>query len=208
MLCKVVQRQVSFMPCCILYYVLFVVYYIFISFLHCIIVILLSRGFICIMSYVYFVYIIYILSLQLNQIVNNTKHPHRHVAFALQKPFKEELERLQQQDIITPLGIDETGEWCKSFVLIPKPNGKVRICLDPARLNKVLIRPVHRGLTLNDIFSKLNNVKYLSLIDVSSGYHNLKLDERLSYLTFACQFGGYKCKRLSFGAATTGDMFQ
>ena len=28
--------------------------------------------------------------------------PPRHVAYALQKPFKEELERLQQQDILTP----------------------------------------------------------------------------------------------------------
>ena len=35
-----------------------------------------------------------------------------------------------------------------------------------------------RGPTLNDILPELNNAKYLSLIDVSSGYHNLKLDER------------------------------
>ena len=46
-------------------------------------------------------------------------------------------------------------------------------------------------------------------MDVSSGYHNLKLDERSSYLTtFACQFGRYKYKRLLFGAAPTVDMFQ
>ena len=73
----------------------------------------------------------------------------------------------------------------------------------------MLIRPVHGGYTLNDIFPKLINVKYLSLIDVSSGYHNLKLDERSSYLmAFACQFGRYKYKRLPFGAASAGDMFQ
>ena len=36
---------------------------------------------------------------------------------------------------------------------------------------------------LNDIFPKLNNVQYLYLIDASSGYHNLKLDERSSFLT-------------------------
>ena len=41
------------------------------------------------------------------------------------------------------------------------------------------------------------------------GYHTLKLDERTSYLkTFACQFGRYKYKRLPFGAALAGDMFQ
>ena len=54
-----------------------------------------------------------------------------------------------------------------------KPNGKARLCLELVRLNQALIRPVHRGPTLNDIFPKLINVKYLSLIDVSSGYHNL-----------------------------------
>ena len=81
------------------------------------------------------------------------------------------------------------AEWSNSFILVPKPSGRLRLCLDPARLNQVLIRPVHRGPTLNDIFPKLNNVKYLSLIDASSGYHNLKLDKRSSYLTtFACQF--------------------
>ena len=57
-------------------------------------------------------------------------HP-RHVAYVLQKPFKEELEQLQKMDIITPLGVDEMAEWCNSFVLVPKVNGKVRLCLDP-----------------------------------------------------------------------------
>ena len=65
------------------------------------------------------------------------------------------------------------------------------------------------GPTLNNIFPKLNNVQFLSLIDVSSGYYNLKLDERSSYLTtFTCQFGRSRYKRLPFRAVPTGDMFQ
>ena len=112
--------------------------------------------------------------------------PLRHVAYALQKPFKEELECLQKMDIIIPLGVDELAEWCNSFVLVPKANGKVRLCLDPVRLHQVLIRPIHRGPTLNDILPKLNNVKYMSIIDASLGYHNLQLDTKSSYLiTFA-----------------------
>ena len=131
------------------------------------------------------------------------------VAYALMKIFKEELERLQQQDIITPLQIDEMAEWCNSLVLVPKHNGKVRTCLEPARLNQLLIRLVHRGPTLIDIFPNLNNVKYLSFIDVSSGYHNLKLDERSSYLSaFMCQFGRYRYKRSPFGAAPIVAMSQ
>ena len=73
-----------------------------------------------------------------SQKVNNTKPPGC-VAYALQKPFKEELERLQQQDIITSLGADEMAEWSNSFMIVSKPNGKVRLCLGPARLNQALI---------------------------------------------------------------------
>ena len=112
--------------------------------------------------------------------------PLRHVAYALQKPFKEELDWLQKMDIISPLGVNEIAKWCNSFMLAPKVNGKVRLCLDLVRLNQALIRPIHRGPMLNNI-PKLNNVQYMSIIDVSSGYHNLKLDEKSSYLTtFTC----------------------
>ena len=93
--------------------------------------------------------------------------PSRHVAYALQKPFKDELDWLQKLDIIAPLGIDRTAECCNSFVLVPKANGRGRLCLDPVRLNQALIRPVHRGPMLNDILPRLSNVKYMSIIDAS-----------------------------------------
>ena len=71
-------------------------------------------------------------------------------------------------------------------------NGKVRLCLGPAQLDQALIRLVYGGPTLTDILPKLNNVIYLSLIDASSGYCNLKLDQKSYLMTFACQFGSYK----------------
>ena len=115
-------------------------------------------------------------SLQLKPDIKPYQVPPRHVAYALQKPFKEELDHLQKMDIITPLGVDEMAEWCNSFVLVPKANGKVQLCLDPAWLNQALIRPIHRGPTLNNILPRLNNVKYMSIINASLGYHNLWLD--------------------------------
>ena len=96
-------------------------------------------------------------------------------------------------DIITQLGVDEMAEWCNSFVLVLKANGKVRLCLDPAQLNQALIRPIHRGPTLNDILPKLNNVKFMSIIHASSEYHHLKLDKKSLYLAmFMWQFGRYR----------------
>ena len=110
---------------------------------------------------------------------------------------------LQKQQIIVPLGMNETSERCSSFVMVPKVNSKVRFCLDSTRLNKAFTRPVHKNSTLNDILQKLAGKKYLTLIDASLGYHNLKLDKRSSYLTmFSCAFGGYRYIRLSFRLAS------
>ena len=49
----------------------------------------------------------------------------------------------------------------------------------------------------------------MSIIDASSGYHNLKVDRQSSYLTtFSCPFGRYQYKQLLFGAVPVGNMFQ
>ena len=71
------------------------------------------------------------------------------------KTFKEELECIQEHLIIILLGVNEIVEHCNHFVLVPKPNGNVKLCLDPVRLNQVPIRPIHRCLTVNDIFPRL-----------------------------------------------------
>ena len=69
-------------------------------------------------------------SLQLKPDSRPYQAPPRHVAYVLQKPFKEELECLQGMGIIALLGVDEMAEWCNSLVLVPKANGKVWLCLD------------------------------------------------------------------------------
>ena len=68
---------------------------------------------------------------------------------------------------------------------------------------------IHRGPTLNNILPKLNNVQYMSIIDASSGYHNLKLDKKFSYLTtYVYPLGWYQYKCLPFRAVPVGNLFQ
>ena len=86
-------------------------------------------------------------------------------------------------------------EW-DSSILVSMPIRKVRLCLDPA------ITPVHSSQTTNDIVPKFTCACYLTLIDTSSGYHNMKLNENSSYLiTFVCQFSRYSYTGLPFSAA-------
>ena len=126
--------------------------------------------------------------------------PPRWPAYALQEPLKEELWRIQRQQIIVPLGVDMTSKWCNSFMLVPKANSKVRLCTDPPRLKEMLIRPVHRCPMLNNILPRLVGVKYFMLIDARSGYHNLKLGDKSYLTTFSCPFGRYQYVILPFGA--------
>ena len=73
----------------------------------------------------------------------------------------------------------------------------------------MFIGPVHGGPTTNDIFPKLTDMHDPTLIDASSGYHNLKLDEKSSHLTkLVCHFGRYRYARLPFSTAPAEDMFQ
>ena len=102
----------------------------------------------------------------------------------------------------------ETSEWCNSFILVPKAKGKVSLCLNLVQLHKAFITSIHRGSTVSDILSKLTGLKYLMMIDTSSRYHNLKLDEKSYLITVSCPFGKYQYIRLPFGAAPAGNMFQ
>ena len=110
--------------------------------------------------------------------------------YVLKGSPEEELETLQKQQIKVPIELGERSKWCNSFVLIYKTKCKVQLCLDPVRLNKAVIRHVHIGPILTGMLLKLAGIKYLTLINASPGYHNLKLDEKSSYLTFLAQLAG------------------
>ena len=56
-------------------------------------------------------------SLQVKDEVKSYQAPLKHVAYTLQESFKKELERLKEQEILAPLGVDEMSKWCNSFVI-------------------------------------------------------------------------------------------
>ena len=102
----------------------------------------------------------------------------RCIGCAVHEPLiKKELERLQEHQILVLLGVDKTAKWCNSFVIVPKPNGTVCLCLGLKGLRRGL-RPVHIGRTINVILPKLINTCYMTVIDASLGYHNQKLDKK------------------------------
>ena len=88
--------------------------------------------------------------------------PPRRVPIAMKDKFKQELDTMEAQGIISKYdGHDISPEWLNSFVIVKKPNGSFRICLDPTDLNKDIIRPVCNSQTMDDVVHRLKDAKYL-----------------------------------------------
>ena len=65
--------------------------------------------------------------------------------------------------------IEEPTEWVNSPVIVEKPNGDLRLCIDPKDLNKAIQREHYRLPTKTDITSAMRGACYFSKLDASSG---------------------------------------
>lgn len=134
-------------------------------------------------------------------------NPIRRVPFALETQFKNyllELERLQIIEKVTG-----STEWLNSFVIVKKPDGSLRICLDPKDLNNVIKRQNYKLPTIDEIMVNLKDSSIFTKLDATSGFWNVPLDEKSSKLcTFGTPMGRYRFKRLPFGIVTASEVFQ
>ena len=93
----------------------------------------------------------------------------------------------------------EPTEWVNSMVTVIKPNGKLGICIDPRNLNKAIKRKHYPMKTIEEIASQMPNATTFSVLDASSGFWQVKLDDPSSKLcTFNTPFGCYKFNPLPF----------
>ena len=134
-------------------------------------------------------------------------HPPRRCAIELKEKFREKLLEMKQRGII--LKVDEPTPWVNSCVVETKPNGDIRVCLDPTDLNRAVLRDHHPIPVVEDIVPGLAGSDLFSKLDLKDGYWHVKLTERSSYLTtFSTPFGKFRYARLPFGLCVSQDVFQ
>ena len=61
----------------------------------------------------------------------------RRIPIAMMDPLKRELQRMENLDVIEH--VTEPSDWVNSLVVVEKPNGQLRICLDPKHLNRAIV---------------------------------------------------------------------
>lgn len=151
----------------------------------------------------------YKVHLHIDQSVPPTVQQARKIPFAMRKKVSKELKRLESLDIIESVKGPTT--WVSPIVCFPKPNNPeaIRLCIDMRVPNKAILRERHPTPTTEDLIHKLNGAAYFSKLDLSSGYHQLELDqESRDITTFATHKGLKRFKRLNFGTNSAAEIFQ
>ena len=142
------------------------------------------------------------LHLEVDPEMSPVQLPPRKIPESLEQPLREHLDELVKLEVIER--VDYPTDWVSAIVVAPKPNGKIRLCLDPRPLNKALKRCHHPIPTIDDVLPELSNAKVFT-----NGYWQVELDEESSLLTtFNTPFGRFKWQRMPFGISPAGEIFQ
>ena len=76
--------------------------------------------------------------IKIDPTVSPVVHPPRKIPLRQREKVKEELDRIEKLGVTRKA--EEPTEWVSSLVVVEKPNGKVRLCLDSRDLSKAIQR--------------------------------------------------------------------
>ncbi|GFV55260.1 retrovirus-related Pol polyprotein from transposon opus [Trichonephila clavipes] len=127
-------------------------------------------------------------------------------------PVKKEVLREQIEELLRQNVIEECeSPYAAPVVLVPKPNGKVRFCVDYKKLNSVTKVDTYPLPRMDDLLNlnEATPTSFMSLIDLQSGYHQVKVaDVDQDNTAFICPFETCRYLRMPFGLRNAPDTFQ
>ncbi|XP_052763939.1 uncharacterized protein LOC128205917 [Mya arenaria] len=83
--------------------------------------------------------------------------PCQNVPLAIKDQVKQDLDSLVQRGILKE--VTEPTKWVSQMAVVRKPNGKLRLCIDPQPLNQALMREHYKLPVLEDILPELHDAK-------------------------------------------------
>ena len=131
----------------------------------------------------------------------------RRIALPLLPKVKQELTRMENLGVITK--VDNPTDWCAGMVVVPKPNGNIRICVDLTKLNASVRRERHILPSVEQILAQIGGSTIFSKLDANAGFWQIKLSKQSALLTtFITPYGRYCFNRLPFGITSAPEFFQ
>ena len=146
-------------------------------------------------------------SITLRDDVEPVRCPPRTIPYKIRDKVKAELDRMEKIGVITR--VDQPTDWVSAMTVVNKPDGRVRICLDPRGLNKAIKREHYPMPTFDQIVARMPGARVFSKFDATSGYWQLPLTGDSALLTtFATPFGRYCYRVLPFGISSASEIWQ
>ena len=105
--------------------------------------------------------------------------------------------------------VSEPSPWCSGMMVVPKPSGQVRICIDLKHLNECVQREFHPLPHVEETLPYLTGAQVFTKLDSNSGFWQILLASKSRVLTtFITPFGRYCFHKLPFGITSAPKLFQ
>ena len=107
-------------------------------------------------------------------------------------------------NIKTCLLYTSSSPYINPLVVVTKPNGSIRLCLDARKLNSLLVPDYECARSVEELFQKCNGVKYMTKLDLTSGFWQIPIrtcDRK--YTAFLYKNKCYQFKVVPFGLSTS-----
>ena len=145
--------------------------------------------------------------IEVDPTVTPVVNPPRTIPAAVRDRVKKELEDMEKRGVIRK--VEEPTDWVSSMAIVEKPDGSLRICLDPRHLNKAIKREHFQLPNIEDITTRMVNAKWFTKLDANRGYWQIPLDEESQLLTtFNTPFGRFCYQVTPFGIKSAQEVFQ
>ena len=120
-------------------------------------------------------------NIRVDPTVKPATHARRKVPIESKEAIDKELDYLIEEEIITEQV--EPTPWVSSVTFPRKPNGEVRVCLDPSNLNKAIIREHHKPMTVEEIAHELAGATVYTKAGALKAFLQIHLTHEASLLT-------------------------
>ena len=123
----------------------------------------------------------------------------------------EKTELLKQVDEFIKKGWIEksTSPWSSSVLFIPKPNKKLRFCVDFRKVNDVTSPNRSPLANQGELLDSLQGNSYFSALDLASGYYQLSMNEKSRpYTSFPTPYGLMQWRVMPMGLSNAPVVFQ